>query len=67
MNELATNYLKGRFYAGKITGEELMMRVEAEVRREVAAEIEQIRAERDEMAKELVKARAALGANARLP
>ncbi len=53
MNQLATDYLKGRFYSGQITGEELMARVEAEVRRDVASEIEQIRGERDETAKEL--------------
>ncbi len=58
MNQLATDFLKGRFYSGQITGEDLMRRVEAEVRREVATEIEQIRGERDETAKELASARA---------
>jgi hypothetical protein len=53
MNQLATDFLKASFYSGQITGDELMRRVEAEVRREVAAEIEQIRGERDETAKEL--------------
>jgi hypothetical protein len=58
MNELATHYLKARFYGGQITGEELMIRVEKEVRREIAAEMEQLRGERDETAKELREAKA---------
>lgn len=57
MNQLATDYLKARFYSGQITGEELMRRVEAEVRRDIASEIEQLRGERDETAKELAHAR----------
>lgn len=57
MNQLATDFLKARFYSGQITGEELMRRVEAEVRREMAAETEQLRGERDETAKELAHAR----------
>lgn len=53
MNQQATDFLKSKFYSGQITGDELMRRVEAEVRREVAAEIEQLRGERGETAKEL--------------
>lgn len=57
MNERATHYLKARFYGGQMTGEELMRRVEAEVRRDIAAEMEQLRGERDETAKELSEAK----------
>lgn len=53
MNQQATDFLKAKFYCGQITGEELMRRVEAEVRRDIAAEMEQLRGERDETAKEL--------------
>lgn len=58
MNQLATDFLKAKFYSGQITGEELMIRVEKEVRREIAAETEQLRGERDETAKELSEAKA---------
>lgn len=58
MNQLATDFLKAKFYSGQITGDELMRRVEAEVRREIAAEVEQLRGERDETAKELSEAKA---------
>lgn len=64
MNQIATDYLKSRFYSGQITGEELMRRVEAEVRRDIASEMEQLRGERDETATELLEARA-LAANYR--
>lgn len=53
MNQQATNFLKSKFYSGQITGEELMRRVEAEVRREIASEMEQLRGERDETAEAL--------------
>lgn len=58
MNQLATDYLIGRFHSHQMTADELMRRVEAEVRREVAAEIEQLRGERDETARELAKEKA---------
>lgn len=58
MNQKATDFLKSKFYAGQITGDELMRRVEAEVRREIASEIEQLQGERDETAKELSEAKA---------
>lgn len=57
MSPLATDFLKSKFYSGQITGEELMRRVEAEVRREIASEMEQLRGERDETAAELAAVR----------
>lgn len=57
MNERAAAFLKAKFYSGQITGEELMRRVEAEVRRDIAAEVEQLRGERDETAADLAAAR----------